>query len=184
MLSIILGFTSLMALSICFLVYTHNSKQTVYAIDNVGNAILLRETGEDPVMEACAQFKDFHRLFFGWPPDGRQIENNIALALNLADQSAQAYNNTFKESHYYNKLIASNISQSIIIDSVQMNDRSPYQAKLYARVYLTRSSMIIEKTLITTGQLRRTQRSTNAPHGFLIERFRILEFKDSKTYSK
>lgn len=182
--SLVLSFISITAISICFLVHTHNNKRTVYAVDNAGNAILLRETGENPVLEAKAQYIDFHRLFFGWPPEGKQIEYNIQLALNLADNSAKAYDNTFKESHYYNKLIASDISQSILIDSVIINDRPPYQAKLWAKVYLIRSSMIIEKILITTGQLRRTERSGNCPHGFLIERFRILEFKDLKTYTK
>ena len=182
--STILSLVSLTVLSICFFVYTHNSKRTVYAIDNAGNAILLRETGEDPVSEARAQFQDFHRLFFSFPPDGKQIEQNIALALNLADQSALVYYNTFKESHYYNKLIAASASQSIQIDSVIINNQHPYQAKLFAKIYLIRSSMIVEKSLIATGQLRRTQRSANVPHGFLIEKYQIVELKDLKTYTR
>lgn len=184
LITIILAVLSLSLISIYFLSKTFSGKKVVYAIDNAGNAIVLREIDEDPIQEAQGQFKDFHRLFFNLPPDGKQIQNNIQAALNLVDESGKAYYNTFKENHYYNKLVASNINQCLVIDSIIISEYHPYKVRLWGKILLIRPSMTIERSLITQGQLRRTQRSTNAPHGFLIEKFSIVELKDLKTYKK
>ena len=184
LLTVFLSFVLIGVITIFYLSHTFQNKKVVYAIDNTGNAIVLKEVNENPLEEAKGHFKDFHLLFFGFPPDGKQIQTNIDQALYLIDESGRTYYNTFRENHYYNKLIASNISQSITIDSVFVSSRHPYQARLYGRIFLIRASMIVERSLITTGQLRRVQRSENAPHGFIIEKFRIVQLKDIKTYSR
>lgn len=184
MLTVIISLSSLTAITIFYLFRTFTSHKTVYVIDNQGNAILLRETNENPKAEARAQFKNFHDLFFSLPPDGRQIQENINLALNLCDGSGKVYYDAFKEQHYYNKLIASNISQSLKIDSIFISNDHPYQAKFYGKILLIRPTMVIERNLVTTGQLRRIGRTENNPHGFLIEKFKILEIKDLKTYTR
>lgn len=183
-LTVILSFTSITTLTIFYLIRAFTAHRTVYVIDNEGNAILLRETNENPRAEAKAHFKNFHDLFFNQPPDGRQIQENISLALNLCDGSGKAYFDAFKEQHYYNKLIASNISQSLRVDSILISNNHPYQAKLFGKILLIRPTMVIERNLITSGQLRRIGRSDNNPHGFLIEKFKILELKDLKTYTR
>lgn len=183
-LTIISSFLSICSLSIFFLAKTISSKQVVYVVDNQGSAIALREVNEDPIAEAKGQFRDFHYLFFNIPPDGAQIKKNIELALNLCDESGKVYFDTFKEQHFYNKLIATNTTQSIEIDSISINNRHPYQVELYAKVTQTRASMVVQKQLITSAQLRRTVRSINVPHGFIIEKFRIIQLKDVKIYQK
>ena len=164
--------------------YLSNSfanKKIIYGLDNANNMLVLKQIGDNPVEEARGHFKNFNWLFFTLSPDGRQIQDNIRQAMNLADKSAEAYYNTFKENHYYNKLIASNISQSLEIDSISINTDHPYRVTLYGKLLLVRPSMTIERSIITTGLLRRTQRSKNNPHGFIIEHFKIIEIKDLRT---
>lgn len=184
LLTVILSFFSVTIITIFYLSHTFSNKKVVYALDNAGNAIVLKEVEENPLEEAKGHYKDFHLLFFSFPPEGKQIQANIDQALYLVDESGRTYYNTFKENHYYNKLVASNTSQSIIIDSISVTTRHPYQARLHGRLFLVRATMLVERSLITTGQLRRTQRTENNPHGFIIEKFKIVELKDIKTYTR
>jgi len=48
----------------------------------------------------------------------------------------------------------------------------------YAKII--RSTSIVTRDLLTEGWLRNINRSDNNPHGFLIERWNILENKDNK----
>ena len=169
---------------IYFICISFANKEFIYALDNAGNTLVFRQVHENPLVEARGQFKDFHCSFFNLPPDGKQIQENIREALNLADKSAEVYYNTFKENHYYNKLIAANISQTLKIDSISISPELPHKCKLFGKLILIRSSQVIERKIVTRGQLRRTQRSRNNPHGFLIERFEILEIKDLRTYNR
>lgn len=169
---------------IYFIGISYASSKLIYALDNSGNTIVFRQIAENPILEAQGQFKDFHYLFFNLPPDGRQIQENIKEALNLSDKSAEVYYNTFRENHYYNKLIASNVTQTLRIDSVSITQDHPFKCKLFGKLTLIRPSQVIERSLVTQGQLRRTQRSQTNPHGFLIERFQIIEIKDIKTYNR
>lgn len=182
--SVVLFIIIYMITVIYFISVSYANKEFIYALDNAGNTLVFRQVRENPLVEARGQFKDFHYLFFNLPPDGKQIQENIREALNLADKSAEVYYNTFKENHYYNKLIAANISQTLKIDSISISEGPIFKCKLFGTLTLIRPSKIITRSIITQGQLRRTQRSRNNPHGFLIERFEILEIKDLRTYNR
>jgi len=137
---------------------------------------------ENIPVEARDHIRSFHEWFFTLDPDEKVIGANIGRALYLADGSAkQAYDN-LKESGYYNSIVAGNISQSIDIDSIQLNlDRSPWYFKCFATQTITRTTSTLTRRLVTEGNLRNTSRSDHNPHGFLIEKWNTLENKDIKT---
>jgi hypothetical protein len=54
----------------------------------------------------------------------------------------------------------------------------PYYFKYYGKQRITRTTAIVVRSLITEGYLRSVGRSDNNSHGFLIERWAVLENKD------
>jgi hypothetical protein len=60
----------------------------------------------------------------------------------------------------------------------------PYYFRCVASQQIIRSTSIVTRRLITEGYLRSVTRSDNNPHGFLIERWRILENKDVDVRSR
>jgi conjugative transposon TraK protein len=118
-------------------------------------------------VEARDHIKTFHHNFFTLDPDEKVITANITRALYLADGSAKKEYDNLKESGYYSNLISANISQQIDIDSIKEEK-------------LIRATSIVTRDLVTEGYLRNVSRSDNNPHGFLIERWLILENKDLK----
>lgn len=136
-------------------------------------------------VEARDHIKTFHQLFFTQDPDEKAITANIAKALYLADASAKRQYDNLKESGYYTSLIASNISQTITIDSIQVDiNQSPYYFRCYATERIVRTTSIVSRSLITEGWLRNVSRSDNNPHGFLIEKWTTLENKDLKVQNR
>ena len=133
-------------------------------------------------VEARDHIKTFHKDFFSLDPDEKVIAANLTLALYLADRSAKKQYDNLKESGYYTNLITANISQQIEIDSVSINARDyPYYFRCVAHEKLIRATSIVTRNLITEGYLRNVARSDNNPHGFLIEKWMILENRDIKT---
>ncbi len=99
----------------------------------------------------------------------------------LADGSAKKQYDNLKESGYYSNLISGNISEQIEIDSIDVNvDAYPFYFRCIAKEKLIRTTSIVTRSLITEGYLRNVERSDNNPHGFLIEKWMILENKDLK----
>lgn len=132
-------------------------------------------------VEARDHVKTFHRLFFTLDPDDKVVKSNITKALYLADGSAKREYDDLRESGYYASLISGNISQRITVDSVIVStDSYPYYFRCYATERLIRATTTIIRRLVTEGYLRNVSRSDNDPHGFLIERWRILQNKDIK----
>ena len=118
----------------------------------------------------------FHHWFFTLDPDDKVIQANVSKALNLADESAKKQYDNLRESSYYNNLISANISQEIEIDSIQLDvNQYPFEFRCYATQRLIRSTSTVTRKLITQGYLRNVSRSDNNPHGFLIQRWEILE---------
>jgi conjugative transposon TraK protein len=130
-------------------------------------------------VEARDHVKTFHVYFFTLDPDEKVIKSNITKALYLADDSAKRIYDNLKESGYYSGIISGNISQTISIDSIQIDiNEYPYHFKCFARQKIIRSTSIVNRSLNTEGTLRNVSRSDNNPHGFLIERWNTLENKD------
>ncbi|HWB27711.1 MAG TPA: conjugative transposon protein TraK [Chitinophagaceae bacterium] len=136
-------------------------------------------------VEARDHVKMFHLYFFTLDPDDKVIQTNIAKALYMADASAKRQYDDLKEGGYYANLIAGNMSQELTVDSVQVDLQNyPYYFRCYATEKITRTTSIVTRDLVTEGYLRNVSRSDNNPHGFLIERWNIIENKDIKTQSR
>ncbi|HXB94364.1 MAG TPA: conjugative transposon protein TraK [Puia sp.] len=132
-------------------------------------------------VEARDHIRSFHEDFFTLDPDEKVINANLTRALYLADGSARRQYESLKESGYYSGVISGNISQQINIDSIVL-DMHPYP--MYFRCYATeriiRPTSLVTRNLVTEGWLRNTGRSDNDPHGFLIEKWNILDNRDLK----
>jgi conjugative transposon TraK protein len=136
-------------------------------------------------VEAKDHVKVFHRLFFTLDPDDKAIQATITKALYLADGSAKRVYDDLKENGYYAGLISGNVNQTISVDSVaiDINDYA-YRFRCYATQNIVRPTSITTRSLTTEGSLRNVSRSDNNPHGFLIERWNIIENRDLKTISR
>ncbi|RNL88470.1 conjugative transposon protein TraK [Sinomicrobium pectinilyticum] len=134
---------------------------------------------ENIPVEARDHVKTFHYWFFTLDPDDKLIQENITKALYLADASAKRQYDNLEEKGYYAQVMAGNVSQTIKVDSVRVDTGNhPYGFRCYATQELIRRTSIVTRSLVTEGVLRNISRSDNNPHGFLIERWRILENQD------
>jgi conjugative transposon TraK protein len=189
------GFTMLVIVGCvvicCFTLYKSYSlvaemQSKVYILAN-GKALeaYASERKDNIPVEARDHVKVFHRLFFTLDPDDKAIQVTITKALYLADGSAKRIYDDLKENGYYAGLISGNVNQTISVDSVaiDINDY-PYRFRCYATQNIVRPTSITTRSLITEGSLRNVSRSDNNPHGFLIERWNIIENRDLKTVSR
>jgi conjugative transposon TraK protein len=163
------------------------SRQKIYVLDN-GKSLLLalrEDISENRNAEAKDHVKRFHELFFTLEPDKAYIENNVREALFLADQSATDQYRSFKENNLYNQVIASDISMTLLTDSVKVDFSAyPYEFLFYGRQKIVRKSNITLRNLETSGRLRNISRTDNNPHGFLIEGWRITDNTDLETVKR
>lgn len=143
------------------------------------------ERQENIPVEARDHVKMFHHYFFSLDPDERVIESNISQALYLADGSARGEYEDLKEKRFYAGVISGNISQQVVMDSVVVDmDQYPYYFKYYGRQRMVRPTVVVTRSLVTEGFLRTVARSDHNPHGFLIERWRVLENRDLKSSAR
>ncbi|MDQ6609867.1 MAG: conjugative transposon protein TraK, partial [Bacteroidota bacterium] len=175
-----------MALS-CFALYKSFALVTavqskIYILGN-GKALeaYASERKDNIPVEAKDHISTFHRFFFTLDPDEKVIQSNITKALYLADVSVKREYDNLRESGYYTNIISGNISQQVSVDSILLNiNVSPYYFRCYATEKIIRTTSIAWRSLVTEGYLRNVSRSDNNSHGFLIERWLILENKDIK----
>ena len=175
----------------CFAIYksyqsSDNYKNHIYILAN-GKALeaYAADRKDNIPVEARDHVRMFHHYFFSADPDEKVITSNITKALYLADGSAKKQYDNLKESGYYMSLISGNISQQLDIDSIEVNtDSYPFHFTLRATEKLVRVTSILTRSLVTEGFLRNVARSDNNPHGFLIERWTIIENRDLKTETR
>jgi conjugative transposon TraK protein len=106
-------------------------------------------------------------------------------ALYLADVSAKRVYDNLKESGYYAGVVSGNISQRLVVDSVVLNmDGYPFYFRCYGTEKITRVTSVVTRDLVTEGYLREVNRSENNPHGFLVERWAIVENRDLKVETR
>jgi len=163
-----------------------NYKNHIYILAN-GKALeaFAADRKENIPVEIRDHIKVFHQDFFTLEPDDKQIQATITKALYLADGSANKAYNDLKEAGYYNNIISGNISQTVNVDSVQVDiNRYPFYFKCFATEKLERSTATVTRSLVTQGYLRNVSRSDNDPHGFLIEKWEILNNQDINTLNK
>lgn len=140
---------------------------------------------ENIPVEARDHIRTFHEDFFTLDPDEKVITAHLGKALYLADGSARRVYEGLKEGGYYNGVIAGNISQEVEIDSIALDVRQyPIPFHCYATEKIIRPTSLVTRNLVTEGWLRNTGRSDNDPHGFLIERWAILDNHDLKIESR
>jgi len=152
------------------------SREKIYVLDNGKSLILAlsQDMEQNRPIELRSHVKMFHELFFTLAPDNEAIKLNIGRALYLADKSGYNYYRDLAEAGYYKRLISTNTTQRIVIDSMECYmDDYPYYAKTYARQIITRQSNITILNLITTCNITEVIRSDNNPHGFMIETFNV-----------
>lgn len=136
-------------------------------------------------VEARDHVRSFHEAFFTLDADEKVITANITKALYLADGSARRVYENLKENGYYSGLITGNISQEIAIDSIVLNLQGyPIYFRCYATEKITRPTSVVTRNLVTEGWLRNAGRSDNNPHGFLIEKWTILDNSDLKVETR
>jgi conjugative transposon TraK protein len=116
-------------------------------------------------------------------PDPKAIESNVTQALFLADESAKRAYDNYKESGYYNNLIQANISQHITVDSVLV-DPGTFYAKCFATEQIIRATNVTTRALVSECYLRDVSRSPNNPHGFIMERWRMIQNNDLRTEAR
>jgi conjugative transposon TraK protein len=140
---------------------------------------------ENLTAEARDHIRTFHQAFFSLDPDEKVINANIGRALYLADGSARRTYENLKENGYYSGIIAGNISETLVIDSIVLDTRTyPLYFRCYGTEKITRPTSAVTRVLVTEGWLRNIGRSDNNPHGFLIEKWTILDNSDLKVETR
>ncbi|MFC0514660.1 conjugative transposon protein TraK [Mucilaginibacter angelicae] len=128
--------------------------------------------------EAKGQVRAFHDLFFNLDPDEKLNRRNLSRALDLADESARKVYDSLSVSGYYTAVVAGNIHQRILIDSVEVDTRQePYHFRCFARLQITRATSEVVQNLVTEGDLYEAQRSDNNLLGLLIRHWNTTENK-------
>jgi conjugative transposon TraK protein len=172
-------------LAICFMAYelktasiALQSKVYILAGNSAWSAVAAEKSAYLP-MQLRGHVRAFHEAFFTLDPDDKVIHRNISRALYLADGSAKKVYDSLSVSGYYAGIMAGNISQRIIVDSVQLDLKSsPYHFRCYATLRIIRSTSQVAQSLVTQGDLREVDRSDNNLLGFLIENWNTLENKE------
>jgi conjugative transposon TraK protein len=135
--------------------------------------------------EARDHIRTFHQAFFSLDPDEKVINANIGRALYLADGSARRMYENLKENGYYSGIIAGNISETLVVDSIVLDTRTyPLYFRCSGTEKIIRPTSAVTRALGTEGWLRNTGRSDNNPHGFLIEKWTILDNSDLKVETR
>ncbi|HET6253281.1 MAG TPA: conjugative transposon protein TraK [Puia sp.] len=165
---------------------SERATQRIYILAS-GKALeaFARARKDNVAVEARDHIRNFHEDFFTLDPDEKVIDANLAKALYLADGSAKRQSDDLKETGYYSGIISGNVSQEIGIDSISLDMTSyPYYFRCYATEKIIRPTSKVTRDLVTEGWLRNTGRSDNNPHGFLIERWAILDNRDLKVETR
>lgn len=167
--------------------FANEQRRKIYVLDN-GKSLMLALSQDADInrpVEAREHVRRFHELFFTLAPDKDAIENNMRRAFNLADKSAFDYYKDLSEKGYYNRIISGNVQQRIEVDSVVCDFNTyPYPVYTYARQLIIRSSNVTKRNLITSCFLVNSVRSDNNPQGFNIEKFRIVENRDTEIVNR
>lgn len=157
----------------------------VYVLVN-GKLVEAVALNRDIPVEIRDHISTFHQLFFTLSPDEKAIQSQTTKALYLADASARRIYQNLKESGYYSSLISGNISQAIELDSIELDMvQTPYTFRCTGTQVITRPTSILTRSIVTRGQLRTgLVQSDNNNHGFLIEKWEIIENRDIKTITR
>jgi conjugative transposon TraK protein len=163
--------------------FAEAQRSKIYVLEN-GQPLLLalsHNVEENRTAEAISHVKRFHEYFFTVSPEKSAIEYNINKALFLSDNIAADYYIKLKEDGFYERIISAGILCEIMVDSVKIDDTTyPYKAYTYGKTSIIRSSSILYRNLETVCDLVNSTRTENNPHGFIIEKWKIIDNSDIK----
>ena len=163
--------------------FAEAQRSKIYVLEN-GQPLLLalsHNVEENRIAEAKSHVRRFHEYFFTVSPEKTAIEYHINKAVFLADNMAADYYIKLKEDGFYERIISAGILCEIIVDSVRIDDTVyPYKAYTYGKTSIVRSSSIMYRNLQTECELLNSTRTENNPHGFMIEKWRVIDNSDIK----
>ncbi len=119
----------------------------------------------------------FCSLFFTLPPDDEFIKYNMEKAMYLIDDSGLKQYNNLKEKGYFNTILASSATVTIMTDSIKV-DMNNLSFEYYGIQRIERETSILKRQLVTTGKLRQIPRTENNPHGLIITDWKTILNKD------
>ena len=163
--------------------YANLKDNQIYILDD-GKSLIALQTDEvsNKGLEVQDHVTRFHELFFSMSPNAESIRENLDKALNLSDQSVWQYSEDLAEKGYYSRLVSANISQQMMVDSVDVDTSVyPYQVTTHARQYVVRESKITVYSFESTCIVIDTKRSSSNPHGLIIEQFKVTKNDEIET---
>ncbi len=167
--------------------FAEKQREKIYVLD--GGASLLmalqQDVNQNRPAEARAHVKLFHEYFFTISPDKSSIEQRVVQALALAGNEAYEQYMNLKEDGFYDRVIAAGINCEIQTDSVVIDTNVyPFIARYYGKTAIVRSSNITYRNLETQCELVSCARSDNNPHGFIMEKWKIIDNSDLSVVNK
>ena len=122
------------------------------------------------------QSRNIHHLLFTVTPNYDVSQSYTERALEISDKSVYNYINNLNESKFYRRMVESNSSQDIRVDSVKYNySRKPYTVLTYATVDLTRPSNVTRYSLITKCNMIDVDMNRKNREGLQVENFEIVQ---------
>ena len=184
----VLTLASAVAIVLMVMIYTskqiEQSRQSIYVLaNNVPVKAEHHTSNETRAVEFKSHIERFHDLFFTITPDSEFIENNIAKAMYLIDESGIQQYNTLKEKGFYSQIMSASAVLTLITDSIKIDYDNNYFV-YYGKQKIDRKSSTTIRSLITEGHLKEIPRSNNNPHGLLILNWKTVENKDLQTQAK
>lgn len=161
--------------------FAEKQRQRIYVLDGGKSLImaLSQDVNQNRIAEAKSHARRFHENFFTVSPDREAIEHNISQALAMASRDAADQYARMLESGFYDRIIAAGISCEIHVDSVVVDDSVyPFVGKCYGKTSIIRSSNVTFRNLETEFELINCARSEQNPHGFLLDKWRIIDNSD------
>lgn len=184
----ILSFAVSLIMVVLVLIYSfkliREDRKKIYVLDN-SVPILVKQTDVDVNMEIeCkSHINLFHSLFFTLPPDDQFIKNNMEKAMYLIDESGLKQYNNLKEKGYFNTILASSATVTIMTDSIVM-DMKEMSFEYYGIQRIERETSILKRQLVTSGKIRSVPRTDNNPHGLIITNWKTILNKDLEYKTK
>lgn len=163
------------------------SRQRVYVLEN-GKSLIMALSQDQNVnrpAEAKNHLHMFHRLFFSQEPNEKAIEKNMTAAAHLGDNSITRLYKDLKEKQFFSQLISGNVIEKYEDGKIDVDfSQSPYRAVVVGRQTFIRASTISVRKLVTECYLINTDRTDENPHGFLIERLRVIDNREIENYNR
>ena len=79
-------------------------------------------------------------------------------------------------------MVSANMNQTVQMDSIHISlDSYPYGFRYFGKQKVIRSTSIVTRKLVTSGQLRHIDRSDHNPHGFLVENWETISNETLKS---